>query len=54
MAKIGKESVEILGLDKLDKAIRELTKQTGKNYLAPALRKAANVIRDQARSKRTS
>ena len=42
------ERVQILGLKEMDRKIRELTKITGKNLLAPALRKAANVIRDQA------
>ncbi|MCW8960201.1 MAG: HK97 gp10 family phage protein [Ignavibacteriaceae bacterium] len=42
------ESVKVEGLKELDRKIRELTKATGKNLLAPALRKAANVIRDQA------
>lgn len=49
MAKIGsRESVQVLGLKELDAKIRELTKITGKNYLAPSLRKAANVIKNQA------
>ena len=46
---MAKQTVQILGLKELDKKVRELTKATGKNFLAPALRKAANVIRDQAR-----
>ena len=41
--------VEIFGLKELDRKVRELTKATGKNFLSPALRKAANVIRDQAK-----
>lgn len=45
---MAKETVQVLGLKELDKAVRELTKATGKNLLSPALRKAANVIRDQA------
>jgi len=45
---MAKETVQILGLKELDKKVRELTKATGKNFLSPALRKAANVIRDQA------
>lgn len=44
------EQVQVLGLKELDRKIRELTAQTKKNYLAPALRKAANVIRDQAQA----
>lgn len=40
--------VEIEGLKDLDRKIRELSKLTDKNFLAPALRKAANVIRDKA------
>lgn len=44
------ERVQVLGLKELDRAVRELAKQTDKNLLAPALRKAANVIRDQARN----
>jgi|18_taG_2_1085343.scaffolds.fasta_scaffold00622_10 HK97 gp10 family phage protein len=40
--------VEILGLKELDRKIRQLTRATGKNFLSPALRKGANVIRDQA------
>jgi len=42
--------VEVLGLKELDRKVRELTSRTGKNFLAPALRKAANVIRDTARN----
>lgn len=45
---MAKETVQVLGLKELDKKIRELTEATGKNFLSPALRKAANVIRDQA------
>ncbi len=46
---MAKESVQITGLKELDKKVRELTAATGKNFLSPALRKAANVIRDQAK-----
>lgn len=43
------ERVQVLGLKQLDRKLRELAKSTDKNLLSPALRKAANVIRDQAR-----
>ncbi len=43
------EKVEIIGLKQLDKKLREIAKVTDKNLLSPALRKAANVIRDEAR-----
>lgn len=42
------QPVQILGLKELDKKLRELAKKTNKNLLAPALRKAANVIKNQA------
>ena len=45
---MAKQSVQILGLKELDRKMRELTKATGKNFLAPALRKAANEIKNQA------
>lgn len=49
MVKIGDSGgVQVLGLKELDKKLRELSKSTNKNLLAPALRKAANVIKDQA------
>jgi len=50
VSQMAKETVEVLGLKEMDLAIRKLTQATGKNFLAPALRKAANVIRDQARN----
>lgn len=43
------ERVEVLGLKELDRKLRALAKETDKNLLSPALRKAANVIRDQAK-----
>ena len=46
---MAKETVQITGLKELDRKVRELTEATGKNFLSPALRKAANVIRDKAR-----